>query len=318
MTVLNSLPFSLPKREWNTDVILDFCQRGLGSPWHTVEKDVKAWLDEDVGAGDVTLLSGLFVATPTMFVVAKQDFKLAGLPLMTLIFHCAHAGKVRLFSDFSDGDCVRKGDIVLAGQAAASNAFLMAERTALNVTARLSGIATYTARVIESLKNASTRPPHLLETRKTTPGLRRYEKYATRVGGARNHRHGLDGGAMLKENHLRTSGLSLRETLVTLKNTLPFLSKLEVEVTSLKEFSEALSTQPDVIMLDNFSVDDVRKAVELRNAQHPHCLLEMSGNLDRADPKTLATLGVDAISMGALIHQATWVDMSMQLFGTPK
>jgi nicotinate-nucleotide pyrophosphorylase (carboxylating) len=168
--------------------------------------------------------------------------------------------------------------------------------------------------VVEALKEAgSTGKPVVLETRKTTPGHRMYEKYATRVGGAQNHRHGLDAGAMLKENHLRSIG-NICDALRLLKRTVPVLSRIEVEVTSLAEFRVALKEGADVIMLDNFSWDDVAVAVAERNVASSLAKLEVSGNLDGKSAERLVASGVDYASMGALVHKAVWVDMSLQLY----
>lgn len=287
-----------------------FCTATLGVAPHVVRADLERWLAEDCGAGCVTLFSAHWPENHVPFrIVAKSAFVLCGLELMAEIFRMSSDGQAELASATSDGQRMSPGQVLLSGRAHAG-AVLLGERVALNLASRLSGISTKTCAVADALKNASAAPPILLETRKTTPGLRLYEKYATRLGGARNHRHGLDGGAMLKENHLRCLG-GLAEALATLKARVPVLTKIEVEVTSLAEFHLALRAGADVIMLDNFALPDARTAVAARDAAGASAKIEISGNLDRWDPAELAALGVDYASMGALIHQAQSCDMSL-------
>lgn len=282
-----------------------------------VFRDVDAWLEEDSGGGDVSLWSQSPDAPPMRVeIVAKQDFVLCGLPLMAAVFHRTHAAvPCRLESRFSDGANVKKGDVILSGIGDA-RCLLLGERVALNLAARLSGIASKSAAMLAIVESAAARAqarsPKLLETRKTTPGLRLYEKYATRLAGVRNHRHSLDTGLMLKENHLRSFG-GIPDALFSAQKSVPLLTRLEVEVTNLSEFRQAVAGGADVIMLDNFAVDDIRIAVAERNQGSRKIELEVSGNLSEENIATYAGLGIDFLSSGALIHQATWVDMSLQL-----
>lgn len=312
---LSAGDFALPRSVLSPRDVRNLCHVNMGTPYLSIEEELAAFLKEDAGAGDAAFLGGL---NPTknalMFIVAKEDFVLCGVFLMAVLFQLSLGEGAELFCDVKDGDLIKKGQVVLGGRGHPTG-FLLAERSALNLASRLSGIATKTRQFTELLHSHSSSAPTLLETRKTTPGLRRYEKYATRVGGARNHRHGLDSGVMLKENHLRTTGLSLRDSILAVKKGAPALVKIEVEVGNLDELSEALGAQPDVIMLDNFSQADVTRAVELRNKTAPQILLEVSGNMDKADPQFIANCGVDFVSVGALIHGARSVDMSLQLFG---
>ncbi len=306
--------FVLSEVERTHEDFVSFCHTGLGVPPSRVLRDLSSWLDEDTGHGDQTLTSGFWGQRhATAVIVAKEDFVLAGLPVAAEVFRQTSGGLVRVFADLTDGSRVKKGDVVLTVQGPAA-ALLMAERTALNFLCRVSGVATRTRGVVESLERAgSTGKPVLLETRKTTPGHRLYEKYATRLGGAQNHRHGLDSGAMLKENHLRAIG-NIRDALKLLKSKVPVLSKIEIEVTSLEEFRVALEEGADLIMLDNFSWDDVAVAVKERNMKSSLAKLEVSGNLDGDKARQLVISGVDFVSMGSLIHKSVWVDMSLQLF----
>lgn len=282
-----------------------------------IYKDIDAWLEEDSGGGDVSLWTQP-VGTPEMKVeiIAKQDFMLCGLSLMAAVFHRTHASlSCLLESDFRDGARVKKGDVILRGRGDA-RCLLLGERVALNLAARLSGIASKTSAMLEivekSAARAQARSPRLLETRKTTPGIRLYEKYATRLAGVRNHRHSLDTGLMLKENHLRSFG-GIAAALSSARKSIPLLTKLEVEVTNLNEFSEAVAGGADVIMLDNFALDDIKIAVAERSKSGRAIELEVSGNLSEENIAAYAGLGIDYLSSGALIHQATWVDMSLQL-----
>jgi nicotinate-nucleotide pyrophosphorylase (carboxylating) len=305
-------PFFMPKKELTQIDFIEFCTSKLGVTPNRILTDILHWLDEDHGSGDPSLYATVNKNKSAQFyVVAKQSFTLSGLHIMQETFYQSSGGTTKLFSDFQDGDLIQKGDIVIAGEGYSSS-ILLAERVALNLSSKISGITSKTKFVLEEIQK-HTKTVSLLETRKTTPGLRIYEKYATRVGGARNHRHSLDTGAMLKENHLRCMG-SIEEALDSLTKNLPILTKIEIEVTNLTEFRAALYKSPDVIMLDNFSYDDVRTAVHERNKINNKLKLELSGNLDEKNIQEIANLGVDYLSMGALIHKAIWVDMSLQLY----
>lgn len=299
-----------------------FCWTGLGLAPTLVRGKLIGFLEEDLGHGDVVLKSAgaAFEQEMRARLVAKSDCVVAGLWCATEIMNLA-AGSgpspLTVLPQSRDGDSVQAGTVLVEWSGPAAP-LLAGERAALNLLSRLSGIATYTRRVqteLEACAGQGLRPPRLLETRKTTPGLKVFEKYATRVGGARNHRMGLDAGGMLKENHLRTAakgGVRLSELVKRVRAHQPLLTGLEVEVTSLFECDQALQAGADVIMLDNFEPEAVQKAVALRDQKRPDACLELSGNLDRLRPSDLAALGVDFISMGALIHQATWSDLSLQ------
>lgn len=281
-------------------------------------RDVDCWLEEDFGGGDCGVWTQQTVNRRMRFqIVSKQDFLLCGVYLAAAVVQRTHgAVPLNLISDFCDGQRVTRGDVILQGEGDA-NALLLAERVALNLTARLSGISTKTVYMHQMIASASgtakKSAPVLLETRKTTPGLRIYEKYATRTGGARNHRHSLDTGLMLKENHLRAYG-GIQKALDNARTRAAVLTRTEVEVTNLSEFRDALVGGADVIMLDNFAHADVLDAVAQRNASGRNVALELSGNLTEENIALAAQLGVDYVSSGALIHQATWVDLSMQLY----
>jgi nicotinate-nucleotide pyrophosphorylase (carboxylating) len=305
-------PFLMPKKELTQIDFVDFCTSKLGVAPYRITADIHRWMEEDHGSGDPCLFAAINKnVTAQFFVIAKQSFTLSGLNIMQETFYQSSGGSTKLFSDFQDGDSIQKGDIVIGGFGSSSS-ILLAERVALNLSSKISGISTKTKSILNEIRKYSN-SVSLLETRKTTPGLRIYEKYATRVGGARNHRHGLDTGAMLKENHLRTIG-SIEVALDQLNINAPILTKIEIEVTNLSEFHAALHKGADVIMLDNFSYNDVKTAVQEKIHLNSHAKLELSGNLDEKNIQEIANLGVDYLSMGALIHKAIWVDMSLQLY----
>lgn len=300
-----------------------FCLQNLGMPPGTVRRRIESWLEEDSGSGDLTLrqMGGLSAGLCHAQIVAKQECVLAGVLLAVETFRIAH-GAVGPYSPFRvidsrlDGEKVAKDTVVLEMEGLAS-ALLLGERSALNLFAKLSGIASQTERIASGLKKAAGdgRCPYLLETRKTTPGLRVFEKFATRVGGAMNHRMNLDSGAMLKENHFfaaNQNGSDFGAAIGKVQSSLPMLSSLEVEVTNFQEFEIALAHQVPVIMLDNFTPADMKRALALRNEIKSNSKIEISGNLDQMSPESVVASGADYVSMGALIHQAKWVDLSLR------
>ncbi len=237
---------------------------------------------------------------------ARQDGVLCGLPLVEAVFREV-AGEEELVFDFpfKEGSTLRKGDVILRVEGSI-RALLAAERTALNFLQHLSGVASLTARLVEKLP-PSTR---LLDTRKTLPGWRRLDKYAVKTGGGDNHRMGLYDMVLIKENHIRGAGsisaaVSRSKSLIAGRDPLP---RIEVEVTSLSELDEAIAAGADVIMLDNFTPDNARKAVSQTAGR---ARLEISGGITEANIASVADLGVDWISSGALTHSASAFDCSL-------
>ncbi|MBQ8717580.1 MAG: carboxylating nicotinate-nucleotide diphosphorylase, partial [Clostridia bacterium] len=205
---------------------------------------------------------------------------------------------------FQDGDIVKKGDLVgiVRGDI---RVLLSGERTALNYLQRMSGIATYTRSIVELLKGSKTK---LLDTRKTTPNMRIFEKYAVKVGGGCNHRYNLSDGILLKDNHIGAAG-GVREAVQMAKAYAPFVRKIEIEVEDLDMLKEALEAGADIIMLDNMSVEDMKKAVELAAGKAE---TECSGNVTKENIARLVDIGVDYISSGALTHSAPILDLSLK------
>lgn len=236
--------------------------------------------------------------------LAKQDLVVAGLPAALRTFELADSA-CSWAALFGEGSHVAKGTVIakVFGPVAA---LLLAERTALNLLQRLCGIATTTARAVAALDGTATR---VLDTRKTTPGLRNLEKYAVRMGGGHNHRMGLSDGILLKDNHIVAAG-SVAAAVASARDNAGPLWKVEVEVADLEMYREALAAGAEVILLDNMSDLDMAKAV----AERPRgVLLEASGGMTLDRLRRVAELGVDFISMGALTHSAPAADISMEL-----
>ena len=272
-------------------------------PLVVVRERLQAFLLEDIGPMDVATESLVEEsALCSAVVVAKEEGILAGLPFFVEVFRVLDSG-LEVQGSLDEGSPLSKGTEVVRVRGRIK-ALLTAERTALNLLQRLSGIATATRRMRKAMGESSA---FLVDTRKTTPGLRIFEKYAIRVGGGTNHRMGLHDCAMLKENHLKAAG-GIRAAVERVRRTIPFTCKIEVETRNLKEVEEALAAGVDIIMLDNFSLEEMREAVKLIKKR---AIVEASGNITESNIAEVAATGVDVISTGATIHHAVWLDMSM-------
>jgi nicotinate-nucleotide pyrophosphorylase (carboxylating) len=262
-------------------------------------------LKEDIGSGDITTDATVSPDIEgTGEVIAKEDFILAGLDVARNVF--SHIDPRALFStDFNDGDSLKKGQMVFSVEGKLSS-ILKAERTALNFIQRLSGIATLTHIYVDRIKECNVR---IVDTRKTTPGWRSLEKYAVKIGGGFNHRMGLYDGVLIKDNHIAACG-GIRTAINMARKRIHHLVKIEVEVTDMAEVDEALSAGADVIMLDNMTPEQIKKAVKKINSK---ALVEVSGGVNLNNLSQLAEAGVDLISVGALTHSAKSVDMSMKI-----
>ena len=235
--------------------------------------------------------------------LCKEDGVIAGLPVFARVFELLDANtEVTLFA--KDGDTVTKGQKlgVIRGDI---RVLLSGERTALNYLQRMSGIATYTRSIAVLFEGSKTK---LLDTRKTTPNMRIFEKYAVKVGGGYNHRYNLSDGVLLKDNHIGAAG-SVAKAVAMAKEYAPFVRKIEIEVENLDMFKEALDAGADIIMLDNMSVEDMREAVRLAAGKAE---IECSGNVTRENVERLIDIGVDYISSGALTHSAPILDLSLK------
>ncbi|MBU4287599.1 MAG: carboxylating nicotinate-nucleotide diphosphorylase [Proteobacteria bacterium] len=272
---------------------------------HSIKHLIEIALEEDIGPGDITTenlvdkdLKGIGE------VVAKEPLVIAGLDVARQVFEQLDPD-ISFRPNFKDGDFIEKGNIVLEVEGKLST-LLMGERTALNFLQRLSGIATHVRSYVEKLGNKNVR---LVDTRKTTPGLRVLEKYAVSVGGAHNHRMGLYDGVLIKDNHIAVCG-GIKKAIERIKDKLPHLVKIEVEVSNLDEVKEAIEAGADVIMLDNMDIDHIKEAIDFIKRK---AVVEISGGITIDRLNQLADTGVDIISAGALIHAARSVDISMRI-----
>ena len=239
--------------------------------------------------------------------ICKQDGVICGLDVFERTFKLLDETS-RFEANFKDGDYVKKGDLlgVIYGDV---KAILSGERTALNYLQRMSGIATMTREYVNELEGYKT---ILLDTRKTTPNMRPFEKHAVKVGGAVNHRYNLSDGVLLKDNHIGAAG-SVTNAIKMAKAYAPFVRKIEIETETLAQVQEALDAGADIIMLDNMDNDTMRKAVEMIGDK---AQTECSGNVTKARLKEIAQIGVDFVSCGALTHSAQILDVSLKNLST--
>lgn len=271
----------------------------------TLDHIIDAALREDIHTGDITtraLVPGKRPAVARL--VAKEEFVLAGLSVAERVFRRLDPA-IQFSSFFEEGAAVAKGDLIATVRGDATD-LLMGERVALNLMQRLSGIATMTSRFVQAVAGTGAR---VVDTRKTTPGLRELEKYAVRVGGGHNHRTGLYDGVLIKENHIAAAG-GIAEAVGRAKAYIPHTLKIEIETETLGQVEEALAAGADVIMLDNMSLAELRAAVQLVAGRVP---LEASGGVTLDTVRAIAETGVDIISVGALTHSPRAMDISMLL-----
>ena len=265
---------------------------------------IRMALQEDITSEDVSTNAVMpTFQLGTVDLICKQDGVLAGLPVFQRVFQLLDE-KVQFNLMAKDGDLVTKGQ-KLAEITGDIRVLLSGERTALNYLQRMSGIATYTRSVADLLKGSKTT---LLDTRKTTPNMRIFEKYAVRVGGGSNHRFNLTDGVMLKDNHIGAAG-GVKKAVEMAKAYAPFVRKIEVETENLDMVREAVEAGADIIMLDNMSVDMMAQAIALIDGRAE---TECSGNVTRENIAKLTQLGVDYISSGALTHSAPILDLSLK------
>ena len=269
-----------------------------------IESIVALALSEDIGSGDVTTQAVVDPRTrANAKLVAKQPGVICGMSVAQTAFRQLGAGL--LFSaQVNDGGLVSGSGEVLATIAGNASAILTAERVALNFLQRLSGVATLTARYVEAVGHAKAR---IVDTRKTTPGLRVLEKYAVTVGGGHNHRYGLSDGILIKDNHIVAAG-GVTQAIQRARNNAHHLLKVEVEAKTLNQVEEAVSAQADVILLDNMDITMLEQAVEIVAGR---ALTEASGGVNLATVAGIASTGVDLISVGALTHSVSSLDISL-------
>ncbi len=308
MPVLLTPDLRLPQRFTQTHYVLYliFCYGAIETlNWTLIDRLIDLALDEDIGPGDITSE----ITVPAELegqgtLIAKSPGILAGVPVAQRVL-------TRIDERLSLKAWKRDGDILEAGNRIGSitgpvRAMLTAERTLLNFLQRLSGVATLTAQYVEAVKDTQAR---IVDTRKTTPGLRMLQKYAVRVGGGHNHRFGLYDAVLIKDNHIAAAG-GVIPAVRAARASIPHTMRIEVEVKTAAQVEEAIEAKPDIIMLDNMSPEQMRQAVERIGGQ---TIVEASGNISLETVSQVAATGVDIISVGALTHSALSLDISLEI-----
>lgn len=270
----------------------------------TIDEIIKRALVEDMNYGDITTESlGLVERQIGAKLRAKESGTLSGLEVFKRVFELVDA-EIEVTLHYGDGEVVRQGDEVAYLRGSAISV-LKAERTALNLLQRMSGIATITAKYVEAVRPFSSR---IVDTRKTAPGLRLLDKQAVLHGGGYNHRFNLSDAVMIKDNHIRAVG-SILEAVRQARAVIPHTMRIEVEVESLKELEEAIDAGADIVMLDNMAGDVMEEAVKINRGR---VILEASGNVTLKTVEKIAQTGVDVISVGALTHSVKAMDLSLK------
>ncbi len=265
---------------------------------------IRMALQEDITSEDVSTNAVMPTATKgTVDLIAKEDGVIAGLDIYARVFTILDE-KTEIDFYCKDGDEVKKGEL-MATVTGDIRVLLSGERVALNYLQRMSGIATYTRQVAKLLEGSKVT---LLDTRKTTPNCRVFEKYAVRVGGGCNHRYNLSDGVLLKDNHIGAAG-SVTKAIQMAKAYAPFVRKIEIEVETLEQVKEAVEAGADIIMLDNMTPEVMKQAVELIDGR---AQTECSGNITKENIQKIREIGVDFVSSGALTHSAPILDISMK------
>ena len=265
---------------------------------------IRMALQEDITSEDVSTNAVMPTATKgTVELIAKEDGVIAGLDIYARVFTILDE-KTEIDFHCKDGDEVKKGEL-MATVTGDIRVLLSGERVALNYLQRMSGIATYTRQVAKLLEGSKVT---LLDTRKTTPNCRVFEKYAVRVGGGCNHRYNLSDGVLLKDNHIGAAG-SVTKAIQMAKAYAPFVRKIEIEVETLEQVKEAVEAGADIIMLDNMTPEVMKQAVELIDGR---AQTECSGNITKENIQKICEIGVDFVSSGALTHSAPILDISMK------
>ena len=275
------------------------------------DKYIKMALEEDINSEDVTTNAVMPEAKQgKVNLICKEDGIIAGLGIFERVFKILDEKTDVSFMKkengeaFKDGDQVKKGDL-LAVVSGDIRVLLSGERTALNYLQRLSGIATYTHQVSSLLEGSKTK---LLDTRKTTPCMRIFEKYAVKIGGGHNHRYNLSDGVLLKDNHIDAAG-GVKEAVAAAKEYAPFVRKIEVETENIEMVKEAVEAGADIIMLDNMTYEEMAEAIKVIDGRAE---TECSGNITKENIATITRLGVDYVSSGALTHSAPILDISLK------
>lgn len=274
-----------------------------------VLSSIGEFLAEDIGRGDITTQATVENAVRgNGRFIAKEDLVICGLDIAEAVFLHLDAEIPEMEAMFHEGEEVERGSVIatLKGYA---DVLLTGERVALNLLQRMSGIATLTRKYVRAVDGTAAQ---IVDTRKTTPGLRLLEKYAVTVGGGKNHRMGLDDGVLIKDNHIALAG-GITEAVAAAKKRVGHLHKIEVEVTNWAQLREAIEAGADIIMLDNQTPDEAAKLVGMSRNLNPAVLIEASGGMDLDHVRSFAEAGVDLISVGRLTHSAPAVDISFKI-----
>ena len=282
---------------------------GVLQSWVILQPLLQSWLMEDLGRGDRTT-AALFpknIPHGKAEWIAKEAGVIAGLPIAARVFALLNE-QVSFEAKVEEGEVAEQGQLIALLEGPL-DALLTGERVALNLAMRLSGIATLTRQYVEQIVDL---PTQLVDTRKTTPGLRLLEKYATQVGGAVNHRMGLDDGVMIKDNHIAAAG-GIGAAIAHIRPAIPYPLTIEVETESLEQVQEALQHGADIIMLDNMPLERMQQAVAFIRQTNDRIKIEASGNITLQTIRSVAETGVDYISSSAPITRSTWLDLSMRL-----
>jgi nicotinate-nucleotide pyrophosphorylase (carboxylating) len=273
---------------------------------NVLKKNIARFLREDIGSGDLT--SEVTLPEDQIGIaefIAKGSFVVCGMETVAPLVFITQNEAIEITHTSKDKSLASPGDILLTAKGPVLD-LLKAERVALNLVQRLCGIATFTSRFVNEVKPL---PVKILDTRKTTPGLRILEKYAVRVGGGHNHRFNLADGILIKDNHIQACG-SIKAAVARMREKIPHTMKIEVEAATVEQVRECLSCSVDIIMLDNMEPARMREAVKLAGGR---ALLEASGGINLNNVREVAETGVDYISIGALTHSAPACDISMRL-----
>lgn len=275
----------------------------------TLIGQIGEFLAEDIGRGDITTQSTVpDEVMGTGRFLAKEDLVICGLDIAEAVFLHLDPENAPMERVFNDGDEVESGTVfaILKGYA---DVLLIGERTALNLIQRMSGIATLTRQFVRAIEGTNA---YIVDTRKTTPGLRALEKYAVTIGGGKNHRLGLDDGVLIKDNHIALAG-GVKQAVSAAKMHVGHLHKIEVEVSNWAQLSEAIKAGADIVMLDNQTPEEAAKLVEMARNMNPKVLIEASGNMSLDTVRSYAEAGVDLISVGKLTHSARGMDISFKI-----
>lgn len=279
-------------------------------PFIVLDPILQNWLREDIGRGDRST-GGLFpdgnAPVGKAVWIAKADGVVAGLMIAARVFQLLDPG-INFTAIAQDGKSVKSGEIIAEINGSLAT-LLMGERVALNLVMRLSGIASATFEYVEAIADTKA---NLVDTRKTIPGMRLLEKYAAFIGGAINHRYGLDDAVMLKDNHIAAAG-GITEAVRRVRANIPFTTLIEVETESIIQVKEAVKLNLDVIMLDNMPLEMMREAIALIREHSPNSKIEASGNITLNTIRAIAEIGVDYISTSAMVTRSHWLDISMRI-----